>query len=195
PCRPPFRSASVAQPAHGTVSCSPTGAPTCTYTATDANDNGPDSFTFRANDGQLNSNTATINVTVTPVNDPPVATNGTLTAAEDSSAPVTLQASDIDSPSLTYVIVAQPAHGTVTCSPTDAPTCTYTATAAHYAVPDPFTFRASDGQLNSNVGTITVTVTPVNDAPVATNGTLTVAEDSTGSVTLHATDVDSPSLS
>ncbi len=51
------------------------GSSTCTATITytpDANYNGPDSFTFNVNDGSVDSNTATISITVTPVNDPPV---------------------------------------------------------------------------------------------------------------------------
>ena len=47
-----------------------------------------------------------------------------------------------------------------------APALTYTP-AANYNGPDSFTFKANDGTLDSNVATVTITVTAVNDAPVA----------------------------
>src|SRR5207302_1175747 len=127
----------VSQPPHGAVSCDAGGSPNCTYTP-DANYSGPDTFTFRANDGTVNSNTATISVTVTPVNDPPVATNGSMTVPEDGSGNVTFHATDIDSPTLSYFIVSQPAHGNVVCNPSGAPSCTYSATELNYNGPDSF---------------------------------------------------------
>ena len=64
---------------------------------------------------------------------------------------------------LTYAIVTGPAHGTLTGT---APNLTYTP-AANYNGPDSFTFKANDGSADSNVATVSITVTPVNDAPVA----------------------------
>src|SRR5207247_11387531 len=66
--------------------------------------------------------------------------------------------------------------------------------AANYNGPDSFTFTASDGTATSNTATITVTVNAVNDAPVAVDGTLTTDEDTAGSVTLSASDVDGDTL-
>src|SRR5207248_2903287 len=66
---------------------------------------------------------------------------------------------------------------------------TYTP-AANYNGSDSFTFTASDGTATSNTATITVTVNAVNDAPVAVDGALTTDEDTAGSVTLSASDVD-----
>ena len=59
----------VTRPAHGTLSGT---APNLTYTPA-ANYNGPDSFTFTVNDGTVDSAAATVSITVTPVNDAPVA--------------------------------------------------------------------------------------------------------------------------
>ena len=70
-------------------------APALTYTPA-ANYNGPDSFTFKANDGTADSNVATVTITVTAVNDAPVAANGSLTTSEDMPASGMLVASDID---------------------------------------------------------------------------------------------------
>src|SRR5207249_6367674 len=120
-----------------------------------ANYNGPASFTFKANDGSLDSNIATVTITVTAVNDAPVAQDGTLTTAEDTAATGTLVASDVDSATLTYSLVSTAgSHGTVTI--TNASTGAYTYTpAANYNGPASFTFKASDGSLASNVATVT----------------------------------------
>ena len=154
------------------------------------NANGADSFTFKANDGIIDSNTATVTVTITAVNDAPVAQAGTLAVTEDVSAAGTLTATDVDSASLTYA-VTQPAKGAVTLgtngSYTYAPNLNATGA-------DSFTFTASDGPLTSNTATITVTITAVNDAPVAQNGTLAVTEGVAANGTLVATDVESASL-
>ena len=62
-------------PAHGTLTVFNTATGAFTYTP-NRNYNGPDSFTFKANDGAVDSNTATVRITVDPVNDAPVANNG-----------------------------------------------------------------------------------------------------------------------
>src|SRR5207244_3765469 len=139
-----------------------------------ANYNGPDSFTFQASDGSLSSNIATVSITVTPVNDAPVANNGSATTAEDT--PVSGQSSDTrgEGDALTFRWDAGHADGSVAlCA---GGNFTYTP-AANYNGPDSFTFRASDGSLSSNTATVSLTVTPVNDAPVANNGSATTAED------------------
>ncbi len=155
--------------------------------------NGPDSFTYKAFDGALNSNVATVSITVNPVNDAPVASNGTLTTAEDTPATGTLAASDVDGDALTYSIVLNGTKGTATI--TNAATGAYTYTPNPNANgADSFTFNAHDAALNSNTATVSVTITPVNDAPVASNGTLTTPEDTPASGTLAATDIDGDAL-
>ncbi len=77
-----------------------------------------------------------------------------------------LAATDLDSASLIYSIIAPPAHGTVVLI--DAATGSYTYTpAANYYGNDSFTFQASDGSLVSNVASVLVATTAVNDAPTA----------------------------
>ncbi len=99
-----------------------------------------------------------------PVNDVPVAKGQAVATDEDTPLPIALVASDVDGDSLSYTIVAAPAHGTLTGS---GPSRTYTP-AANYNGPDSFTFRVNDGQADSNVATVAITVRPVNDAPVCT---------------------------
>ncbi len=145
----------VTQPAHGTVSI--TDASTGTYTYTPGSGyTGSDSFTFKANDGYQDSNTARVSASVT--DQPPVAQNGSynLTANSDVSGQLKATASS-PSQTLTYTIVSQPAHGTVSLA---ASTGRFTYTPAHnYTGTDTFTFKANDGTLDSNTAKVTLTVT------------------------------------
>jgi len=179
-------------PSHGTVSCTPGGS--CTYTPA-ANYNGPDSFGYTVSDGHGGSDTGAVSVTVTPVNDAPVAVADSSSTPEDTAKLVAVLGNDtdVDGPSLTAVLVTGPSHGTAACGATG---CTYTP-AANYSGPDSFTYRASDGSLQSAPVTVTMTVTPVNDAPDAVNDSLTTSEDTAGTIGVLAndTDVDGPSLS
>src|SRR5207249_2573118 len=118
-------------------------------------------------------------ITVTAVNDPPVATNDSFTTNEDTAlivaAPGVLgNDSDIDSATITAVVVTTPAHGTLALSANGS--FTYTPT-ANYTGPDSFTYKANDGSLDSNVATVAITVTAVNDPPVAANDTFTATQD------------------
>src|SRR5690606_38878720 len=174
---------------HGTVSI--TGNKV-TFTPK-PNWNGTTSFTYRASDGKLNSNTATVSVTVTPVNDAPTVSNRTHTMDEDTTATITLPVTDVDlqfeGDSHTWSIVTAPdaAHGTATISGdklTFKPKANWNGTAT-------LTYRAQDSRgANSNTATVTFTVRPVNDAPVVTDVALTMDEDTTATITLPLTDVD-----
>ena len=86
-----------------------------TYTPA-ANYNGPDSFTFKANDGSTSSNTATVSITVNPINDAPVATNDIATVDEDDSVTINVKANDtdVDGDTLKVTAVTQGENGTVT---------------------------------------------------------------------------------
>jgi hypothetical protein len=176
----------VAGPAHGTLSGS---APNLTYTPA-ANYSGADSFSFKANDGTVDSNVATVTITVTPVNDPPIANAQSITTPQDSPLAIVLTASDLDGDALTYSVVAGPAHGSLSGT---APTLTYTP-ATLYSGADSFTFKANDGTADSNVATVSVTVTHVNHAPVASAQSVTTNEDTAKAIVLVATDVDNDPL-
>src|SRR5205823_13342916 len=176
----------VAGPLHGALSGV---APNLTYTPA-ANYNGADSFTFKANDGTVDSSAATVSLTITAVNDAPVAADQAVTTAEDTAKAIVLTASDVDGDALTYAIVVGPAHGALSGV---APTVTYTP-AANYNGPDSFTFKANDGTVDSAIATLAVTVTPVNDAPVATAQSVTTNQDTAKAISLTASDVDGDTL-
>ena len=132
-----------------------------TYTPA-ANYNGTDSFSFTVNDGTATSSPATVSLTVTPVNDPPLANAQAVSLAEDGSVAITLAGSDPDGDSLTF-LTGTAAHGTVTLAGAVA---TYTP-AANYNGTDSFSFTVNDGTVTSTPATVSLTVTPVNDPPVA----------------------------
>lgn len=141
------------QPAHGTLSGTPPGV---TYTSNTAY-SGSDTFTFKASDGQLNSNvaTVTVNVTALPSNKAPTADNINVSADAGKPVNITLTASDPEGDSLKYLVVSQPSHGTLTGT---APTLSYTSATDFNGV-DQFTFKANDGKSDSSIGTVSVTVT------------------------------------
>ena len=152
-------------PAHGALSGT---APSLTYSPA-ADYNGPDSFTFKANDGSVDSNIATVAITVTPVNDAPVAANNSYTTTVNTALTVAAPGvlgndTDVDSATLTTVLVTGPAHGTLTLNANGSFTFT---PAAAYTGADSFTYKANDGALDSNVATVSLTISAGNQAPTA----------------------------
>ena len=189
-------------PSHGTVTVSAAGA--YTYTPA-ANYNGPDSFVVELDDGNGGTTLQTISVTVNPVNDAPVAVDDSYTTNEDTALTATLAMgvikndTDVETDSLSATLVSGPAHGTLTFNADG--TFTYTPD-VNYNGPDSFTYKVNDGADDSNVATVNLTVTAVNDAPVATDGSYPVTEDTpvSGNVLTDDTgngvdsDIDSPTL-
>ena len=137
------------------------------------------SFTYHAHDGTTNSNIATVTITVTAVNDPPVAVGDAYTAPEDT--PLTVDApgvlandSDSDDDVLTAVKDSDPITGTLILKAdgffvyAPAPSTTGVVT---------FTYHAEDGTASSNIATVVITVTAVNDPPVAVDDAYATPED------------------
>jgi len=176
----------------GTATITNAAAGAFTYTpSTDAF--GTDSFTFKANDGSSDSNTATVTVTITATEDPPVASPSNLTIDEDSPANGTLDAQDPDGDPLTYRIVTNGSKGTATITDTATGAFTYTPNADAFGG-DAFTFAVNDGVADSNTATVSVTINPVNDPPVANAGCSSTRQAQTLNGTLGATDPESPAL-
>jgi hypothetical protein len=181
----------VTMPAHGVLSGTP---PNVTYTP-NANFAGTDMFAFRASDGMATSAVATVTIFVTPLNDPPVAFNSTVASVEDDwSTPVVLSGADADGDPLTYTIQTPPAHGTLTRLSFFVSYLWTYRPAPNYNGPDSFTFNVSDGVLFSLPATVSITVAPVNDPPVATGQELTTQEDVALPLTVIASDVDGEAL-
>ena len=166
----------------------------------DANFNGPATFTYTATDGSATSAPATAAVNVTGVNDAPVANADSLTTSEDTPLTIpgsTLTANDTDADgnTLTVVGVSNATNGSVSLS---GGQITFTPTADFHGTAT-FDYTVSDGNGGSSTATVTVTVGPVNDAPVANADVLSATEDTpatftAGELTGNDTDVDGDAL-
>jgi VCBS repeat-containing protein len=188
---------------HGTLTLNGNGA--FTYTPA-ANYDGSDSFTYKANDGVLDSNIATVAITITALNDAPVGTGTTVTMLEDTA--YTFNVADFgftdphDSPPNTLLavqITSVPAAGILTDKGTPVTAGQFisvgdlnTGKLVFTPVPNAnglsyatFTFHVQDNGGTANGGndldptsrTLTLNVTPVNDAPAGTDTTVTTLED------------------
>jgi hypothetical protein len=140
---------------------------------------GIDTFTYRALDGVAESAETIVNIAVSPVNRAPQAMPDVYSTREDETLAVTvngLLTNDVDAnhDPLTVVVVDFPAHGNLTWlldgSFTYIPALDFNGL-------DGFTYRASDGRLDSEVTSVTINVTPVNDAPLATNDSYSVLQE------------------
>jgi VCBS repeat-containing protein len=112
-----LRAAVVTQPTKGTLSLNPDGS--FTYTP-DPDANGPDSFTYAASDNLATGTTATVSITVTPVNDAPATTSWGIDPSPNKVYRDTLtsHASDVEDDALTYALVSyDPSYGTLVVNP------------------------------------------------------------------------------
>ena len=184
----------IDDPLHGILTLNTDGS--FTYSP-DPDYNGPDSFTYRANDGLAVSNTATVDITVNSVNDAPVCQNDFPVVTEDTTNNVILvldNDDDADNDPLTVISVAAASNGTATNATTHV---TYTPN-LNFTGQDTFGYTVSDGNGGTDTATVTVTVSSVNDDPVADSDADTVIEDSTANVIDvlgNDTDADNDTLS
>ncbi|CAJ35649.1 Ig-like domain-containing protein [Methanocella arvoryzae] len=145
---------------------------------------GTDSFTYVANDGTANSSAATVTLTVNPVDDMPIALNDDYQVAEDNTLTIAapgVLSNDVDPEggTLTAVYNSLPNHGTLTLNADGS--FVYTPSTNYHGT-DSFTYKALtyrglDGTAESDIATVTITVNPINDLPVAGNDTYTTSED------------------
>ena len=175
---------SVTQPDHGVVSIE---GSYITY-APDADFHGSDTFSYSLSDGQGGIDTATVRITVAPVNDAPLAQDDSGTTDEDVSVviPVLANDTDPDGDGLSIQSVTQPDHGSVSIE----------GSGLMY-VPDPgfngsdaFSYVVSDGQGGTDTGTVALAVAMVNDAPEAQDDAGTTEEDTPVVIPVLANDSD-----
>jgi len=124
------------------------------------------------------------------VDQTPLAHSQSLNLSEDESAPVMLGGSDPDGDSLTVAVISGPTNGTLSGT---APNLVYTPN-TNYHGPDGFWFKVNDGRLDSAPAKVSLSVAPVNDAPVAQSQAVTLDEDTVGGITLGASDADGDAL-
>ena len=173
-------------PAHGSVSVSAAGL--YTYTPA-ANYSGTDSFSYAVRDEDGASNSYTVSITITPVNDAPVAGNGGAAAVEDMVFNGTLPvATDVDGDTLSYARLTNAAKGNVLVNANGGYVYTPNANANGA---DSFSYTVSDGRGGSSSASVVITITPVNDLPVAAAANVAGTEDTVINGNLPAaTDVD-----
>ncbi|ENK2106908.1 tandem-95 repeat protein [Vibrio alginolyticus] len=182
----------VDTPAHGSVNVTASGA--IVY---NPNENyfGEDSFTYTVADlaGAV-SNAATVTMTVTPVNDAPMAQAQSQTLDEDNSLVITLVGSDIDNDddTLQYLITEQVSHGVLEQLTNNS--WRYTPE-ADFNGSDFFLFKVNDGDLDSTEVRVDLTVNAVNDTPTATDISATGEEEIPLTITLNGNDAEGSSLS
>ena len=159
----------------------------------DANANGADSFDYTIEDPDGASDTATVHVTVTPGNDPPVAGNDSLSTAEDVAAVIDVLANDddIDLDDLSVTSVTNPPKGTATIEPDGR--VRYQPD-ANVSGPDAFQYTVSDGAGGTDTATVSVTVTPTNDVPTAAPASASTPFGTAVAIGLAGTDVETCEL-
>ena len=156
-----------------------------------SNFNGTTSFTYHADDGALGSNTVTVTVTVGPVPDGPMAVDDNFATDEDTALNIAapgvlnndsdpendpLEVTAFDAVSAQGAAVSVAADGSFTYDPTGA--ANLQALAAGAMLDDTFTYTVEDvPSSGSDVGTVTVTVTGIDDPPTAVSDMATVTED------------------
>ena len=158
------------------------------------NFNGTDTFTYTISDGNGGQITKSITVSVNPINDAPVAITNSATVNEDAAVTINVleDATDIDGDSLTIAKITQGNNGVVQISNNQIiyiPNQNFNGT-------DTFTYIISDGNGGQVTKSITVSVNPINDIPVAITNSATVNEDATVTIDVlaNATDLDGDSL-
>lgn len=176
-------------PYHGNAI--PDGAGNVDYTS-DLNYNGADSFTYTVDDTDgRTSNAATVSITVTPENDPPVAAADSYDVVEGQILNVVAPGvlgndRDVDGDSLTAVQDT----GTIVLNADGS--FSFDATALLAGAADSFTYHANDGSLDSATVTVTVNVTaaPANVAPVAVDDQLQVVKGTVVDIPVLDNDYD-----
>ena len=157
------------------------------------NYNGTDAFQYIANDGLISSEPATIDFNILSVNDAPEAHSDTLSAKEDFSTMYTLTAYDVDNDTLTFEIMSQPEKGNLTLTDDEKGYCVFRPF-DNVVGRDEFTFKVSDGHLESSVATIQIIINNENDPPIIAEQSLTIDEDTPYTVILSVNDPENDPL-
>ena len=117
---------------------------------------------------------------VNSVNDAPLANNLSINTTVNQAAGIVLSGSDIENSPLTFILVSNPQHGSLSGTQQNL---TYTP-ATNYSGSDSFTYRVNDGGLDSAVATVNITISSGNLPPIANGQNLVMAEDLIISITL-----------
>ena len=158
-----------------------------TLTGTPTNDDaGASNILLNLSDGELIVS-ASFELVVNPVNDPPLASDKTVEGLEDQSIDIIVYGDDEDSEGIIFSIVSDPLNGTVSQSRAFAG-FTYTPN-QNYNGTDSFIFSVSDGEYSDD-GEVLISIAAVNDAPTANDASIDLNENTNASVSFTAEDID-----
>jgi len=176
------------QPQNGTVTASGAAG---TYTPNE-NYNGTDTFAYIASDGALSSQAGLVSVTVTAVDDDPNTMNVSAITDEDNAVEIILEAEEYDGDTISFNIKDNPTSGSVTLNGDKA---TYTPNENYYGS-DSFTFEAVDYTARKvlNTATASITINPINDAPVVEDITVEEWNNKDITISLTGTDVEGDNI-
>jgi large repetitive protein len=182
----------VNAPSHGTAVIEPATG-TIQYTPeTDYNGNDSFSYQLEDQDGAMSA-AAVVTITVAPVNDAPVANPDVATTPEDIPVSISVLSNDTDVDNTwteaILIISANPSHGAAVVEPATGKIL-FTPEQNYYGN-DSFTYQIKDAQgALSNITSVSIEITPVNDAPVANDDAATTAEEMPFAVDVLANDTD-----
>jgi hypothetical protein len=173
--------------------------------------NGEDTFTYNVNDGTVDSNTATVTITVNSIPDAPVISDSSFELDEDSTTADGVEighsfVTDVDETtdgsifSGTVTLVSAPEYGslsqiagTVTLD-VGSEVISGNSVKYHpnqnYHGTDSFTWKANDGTLDSDIATVTLTINPVNDAPITFDYPSIIQMDEESSIFIDLITID-----
>ena len=200
----PLTSVLITNPSFGTLTINANG--TFTYTH-DGSENFSDQFIYAPNDGFANGLDTAVNITITQVNDPPVAVadliqvneGGTVTLTTTTASSVISNDTDAEGNNLTSSIVNNVSNGSLTF--TASGTFSYVHNGSETTT-DTFSYRINDGSAFSNIVTVTININPVSDPPVTIadsllvneGGTVTQTTSSATSLLNNDTDIEGDNL-
>jgi len=176
----------TADPAHGNVANNGDG--TFTYDPS-ANYFGDDTFIYQVTDDLGATDTATVVIDISPVNDAPTAADTAATTPEDTQSLINVisDASDVDGTIVDWTLTTEPPHGNVANNGDG--TFTYDPS-ANYFGDDNFTYQVTDDLGESGSATVTIDVTPVNDPPVAVDDASSTPENTVVDIDVSGNDFD-----
>jgi subtilisin family serine protease len=156
----------------------------------DTNFLGEVSFSFRAFDGTVYGDPATVTVTVIATNATPRANGSTLAVQPNKATPLKLSGGDPDGDKISFTLLSNPLHGALSGT---APNLTYTPI-TNYTGPDRFTFQVSDSFANSDPATVNIQVSKQNRPPKANNQNVSTSSGVPLIIHLDASDPDQDPL-
>lgn len=169
-----------------------TGALTGTPSKTDSGEYAGVSITVTDSES-ASASLAAFTITVSNTNELPIVQADSLSLDEDDSASITLVGEDSDGDTLSFSVVAEPANGSLVRANADNGQWLYTPD-ENYHGSDSFTYVASDSEGDSQAAVFSITVSPINDAPIAVNDNISLPFDESGQYLLNVlsndTDVD-----